>query len=52
MIARPELFKLIRITHEERLENLFILLSDNLSVATLSTASLIDLPTVDDALQA
>ena len=52
MIARPELFKLIRITHEERLENLFILLSDNQNVATLSTASVIDLPTDDDALQA
>ena len=52
MIARPELFKLIHITHEERLENLFILLSDNQNVATLSTASVIDLPTDDDALQA
>ena len=51
MIARPELFKLIRITHEERLENLFILLSDNNLIATASSASIVDLPTDDDALQ-
>ena len=50
MIARPELFKLIRITHEGRLENLFILLRDNL-IATASSASIVDLPTDDDALQ-
>lgn len=49
MIARPELFKLIRITHEERLENLFILLSDNNPIAT--SASIVDLPTDNDALQ-
>ena len=51
MIARPELFKLIRITHEERLENLFILPSDNNLIATASSASIVDLPTDDDALQ-
>ena len=51
MIARPEPFKLIRITHEERLENLFILLSDNNLIATASSASIVDLPTDDDALQ-
>ena len=43
---RPDLFKLVHVTHEERLENLFILLSDNSQVAT----AVIDLPCDLDAL--
>ena len=48
--ARPELFKLIKISHEERLENAFKLLSDESKVAQLT--SLIVLPNDTDALRA
>jgi len=51
VIARPELFKLTKITHEERLENLFVLLSDSNNIATASSASVVDLPTDDDVLK-
>ena len=43
--ATPELFKVAKIPHEERLENLFILLSDN-----RSSTSIIDLPTNKEVL--
>ena len=36
------------IPHEERLENLLILLQDNDNIATSSSASVIDLPTIDE----
>ena len=41
MLSRPDLFRLNKITHEERLENLLILLSDD----DMATGSLADLPT-------
>ena len=41
------LFK-IMILHDEYLENLFILLGNNNSLATSSHASVLDLPTNDD----
>lgn len=46
MISRPDLYRLNKISHEERLENLLILLSDD----DLATGSIADLPTNDDAL--
>ena len=52
VIARPDLFKIVHVTHEERLENLFILLSDNSQVATAYSSSAIDLPCDLDALHA
>ena len=42
----------MHVTHEERLENLFILLSDNSQVATAYSSSVIDLPCDLDALHA
>ena len=42
--ARPELFKLVRVSHTERLENLCVLLSDD-SHKTSNSASIADLPT-------
>ena len=51
MVASPELFKLIRVTHEERLENLCILLSDDHHIATCSSSSTINLPSNDDVFQ-
>ena len=43
-IARPELFKLNGISHEEKLENLAILLDDS----DTSTSTIANLPTSDD----
>ena len=45
MLSRPDLFRLNKITHKERLENLLILLSDD----DMATGSLADLPTDADA---
>ena len=45
--ANPSLFK-IMITHEERLENLLILLGGNDNVATSPSSSIVDLPTLDE----
>ena len=47
MIARPDLFKLNKISSEEWLENLMILLSDRDN----STGTVVDLPTNADVLQ-
>ena len=47
MIARPDLFKLNKISHEERLENLLVLLSDE----DIASGSVADLPTNEDALK-
>ena len=46
MLARPDLFKLNKITHQEHLKNLMILLTDN----DYATASIADLPSNEDAL--
>ena len=43
--ANPELFKLL-IPHDERLENLLVLLGDNDNIATSESSSVLDLPTV------
>ena len=43
----PQLFK-INIPHEERLENILVLLGDNNSVATSTAASIPDLPTNEE----
>lgn len=43
----PNLFK-IMITHDERLENLLILLGSNDNVASSSSPSIVDLPTLDE----
>ena len=43
----PDLFK-IMITHDERLENLLILLGNNDNVASSSSSSIVDLPTLDE----
>ena len=43
----PTLIK-IMIPHDERLENLLVLLGNNNYLATLSHASVLDLPTKDD----
>ena len=43
----PKLLK-IMIPHDERLENLLVLLGDNNYLATSSHASVLDLPTNDD----
>ena len=48
----PELFKLTKISHEERLENLFILLSDEKRIASMSSAAILDLPTNEEVSQA
>ena len=45
--ANPALFK-IMISHEERLENLLILLGGNDNVASASSSSTVDLPTLDE----
>lgn len=50
VIARPELFKLNKTTHEERLENLSTLLSDDYCEASYSPDHL-QLPTNEDALR-
>jgi len=47
-IARPELFRLNGISHEEKLENLLILLEDE---SNPSTSTVADLPTNADALR-
>ena len=47
-IARPSLFHLNAISHEEKLENLLLLLSDDDEYATKSMACL---PTNDDVLR-
>ena len=47
MIGRPDLFKLNKISSEERLENLMTLLSDRDN----STGTVVDLPTNADVLQ-
>ena len=47
MIARPDLLKLIKISHEERLENLLVLLS----YEDIACGSAADLPTNADALK-
>ena len=42
----PELFKLTKISHEERLENLFVLLSNGTNkIASISSTAMLDLPT-------
>ena len=46
----PSLFK-IMISHEEHLENLLVLLGDNNSVATGTSASVLDLPTNEELAQ-
>ena len=46
IIAQPDLFRINKITHEERLENLMILLSDD----DCATGSIADLPSNEDAL--
>ena len=46
VIARPDLFKLNKITHEKRLENFLVLLSDIDNAAGTIT----DLPTKEDVL--
>ena len=46
IIALPDLFRLNKISHEERLENLMILLTDD----DYATGSLADLPSNEDAL--
>ena len=51
VITRPDLFKLVHVTHEERLENVLVLLSDNSQVATASKSSAMDLPSDLDALR-
>ena len=47
MLTRPDLFKLNKVTHEERLGNLMILLSDDDN----ATGSIADLPSNEDALK-
>ena len=47
MIARPDLFKLNKMSHEERLENLLVLLGDE----DIACGSVADLPTNADALK-
>ena len=47
MIARPDLFKLNKISNEEQLENLMILLSDRDNL----NGTVVDLPTNADILQ-
>ena len=47
MLTRPDLFKLNKVTHEERLGNLMILLSDDDN----ATGSIADLPSHEDALK-
>ena len=47
MISRPDLFRINKITHEEQLGNLLILLNDD---NDLSTGSLADLPTNKQAM--
>ena len=47
MITRPDLFKLNKISHEERLENLLVLLSDE----DIACGSVADLPKNADALK-
>ena len=47
MIARPDLFRLNKISHEEYLENLLVLLSDE----DITCGSVADLPTNADALK-
>ena len=47
MIAPPLLFKLNKVSHEERLENLLVLLSDE----DRACGSVADLPTNSDALK-
>ena len=46
LLARPDLLRLNKITHEERLENLMILLNDE----DYATGSIADLPSNEDAL--
>ena len=46
MLARPDLFKLKKITHQDRLENLVILLTDD----DYATGSVADLPSNEEAL--
>ena len=47
MLTRPDLFKLNKVTHEERLGNLMILLSDDDN----ATGSIADIPSHKDALK-
>ena len=47
MIAHPDLFKLNKISHEERLKNLLVLLSDE----DIGCGSVADLPAYADALK-
>ena len=43
----PELFKLTKISHEERLENLFVLLSNGTNkIASISSTAMLDIPTL------
>ena len=45
----PELFKLTKISHEERLENLFVLLSNGTNkIASILSTSMLDLPTNEE----
>ena len=45
----PELFKLTKISHEERLENLFVLLSNGTNkIASISSTAMLDLPTNEE----
>ena len=45
----PELFKLTKISHEERLENLFVLLSNGTNkIASISPTAMLDLPTNEE----
>ena len=45
----PELFKLTKISHEGRLENLFVLLSNGTNkIASTSSNAMLDLPTNEE----
>ena len=49
---RPELYRIVKISHDIRMENLFILLSDDDHIATGTSACALDLPTDTQALNA
>ena len=45
----PELFKLTKISHEERLKNLFVLLNNGThKIASISPTAMLDLPTNEE----
>ena len=48
----PELSKLTKISHEERLENCFVLLSNGTDkLASISSTAILDLPTNEELLR-